>query len=395
MNKIIIEADGGSRGNPGPAGSGCLLIDSQTDEVIAEAAIFIGISTNNVAEYQAVLTGIQLANEIAPEAELLVRMDSKLVIEQLSGNWKVKHENMVDMFQQVVAKLGNRVVNFEWIPREQNTRADKLANQAMDAESSEIRKYVSNQLASEVDIVNISSKPDATNLEYNPVMPSSVRAPRDITKKLTTLILVRHGRTDYTQSHRLSGKGGQDPQLSELGIEDATKVAKAIAEVGALGQFKNIMKPTLVISSPLARAKETADLIARSIGVDVQIADGLQEISFGDWDGHTNQEVAQKWSTEFEAWRGSVEIAPPNGESLRDFDFRVMQAKEAILSNHEGQTLVLVSHVMPIRGLVRSAMAADWEAYWRVSIAPCSITILRFWGNEAAEVTCVNYSGHL
>ncbi|MEY4418145.1 MAG: hypothetical protein RIQ88_583 [Actinomycetota bacterium] len=395
MNKVIIEADGGSRGNPGPAGSGCLLIDAQTNDILAEAAIFIGVSTNNVAEYQAVLTGIQLANELAQESELLIRMDSKLVIEQLSGNWKVKHENMVDMFQQVITALGKRKVSFEWIPREQNSRADKLANQAMDAEISEIRKYSGKQSDSAIDVKTVSSEVTATNLEYNPVLPSSVRAPRNVTKKLTTLILIRHGRTAFTESHRLSGRDGEDPALSEVGHEDATKVAKVIAEIGSSGQFKNILRPSRIISSPLTRAQETAGLIAKATGLAIEIEPGIAEISFGDWDGYTNAEVAEQFSTEFEAWRGSVEISPPGGESLKDFEARVIQAKDSILTKYEGETLVLVSHVMPIRGLVRSALDSDWQAYWRVSVAPCSITILRFWGDEAAELTCVNYSGHL
>ncbi len=97
---VIIEADGGSRGNPGPAGSGAVLIDSQSGSVLAEIAMFIGVATNNVAEYRAVLAAVDVANEIAPDAELLVRMDSKLVVEQMSGRWKVKNEGMQDLMLQ-------------------------------------------------------------------------------------------------------------------------------------------------------------------------------------------------------------------------------------------------------------------------------------------------------
>ena len=88
---LIIEADGGSRGNPGPAGSGAVVINADTGEVILEIARFIGVATNNVAEYLALKAGIEGALEINPAARILVRMDSKLVIEQMSGTWKIKH----------------------------------------------------------------------------------------------------------------------------------------------------------------------------------------------------------------------------------------------------------------------------------------------------------------
>ncbi|MEI7419934.1 MAG: reverse transcriptase-like protein, partial [Actinomycetes bacterium] len=113
---VIIEADGGSRGNPGPAGSGAVLIDQVSGSIIAELAIFIGIATNNVAEYRAVLAAVELANELVPEAALLVRMDSKLVVEQMSGRWKIKNEGMQDLSVQMISAIGSRKIKFEWIP---------------------------------------------------------------------------------------------------------------------------------------------------------------------------------------------------------------------------------------------------------------------------------------
>ena len=91
---MVIEADGGSRGNPGDAAYGAVLMDAATGEVIAERAECIGIATNNVAEYRGLIAGLELYNEHTPEAELEVRMDSKLVVEQMSGNWKIKHPEM-------------------------------------------------------------------------------------------------------------------------------------------------------------------------------------------------------------------------------------------------------------------------------------------------------------
>ena len=395
-HKVIIEADGGSRGNPGPAGSGAVLIDAETGAILAELAIFIGIATNNVAEYKAVLAAIELANEIVPSAQLHVRMDSKLVVEQMSGRWKIKNEGMQELSSQMASAIGVREISFEWIPREQNSKADALANEAMDAESRVIRKYIGEPGTSTINVVTLATKQTAADLEYNPELPSSVRAPRDVTKKLTTIILVRHGRTLLTETHKISGRGGEDPQLSELGREDATLVADELAKVGQTGIFSKVLKPTAIVSSPIARTRETAEIIGHRLGVKLATNDDIAEIAFGAWDGHTNAEVAATWPELYSQWRGDIKIAPPGGgESLEEFDERVQRGKSSILEEYEGQTVVVVSHVMPIRGFIKAAIQANWPAYWRLSIAPCSITVLRFWGEEAAEVTVINYTSHL
>ncbi|MGH3445072.1 MAG: reverse transcriptase-like protein, partial [Nocardioidaceae bacterium] len=91
---VRIESDGGSRGNPGDAAYGAVLFDAATGEVIAERAETIGVATNNVAEYHGLIAGLELYAEHSPDAELEVRMDSKLVVQQMSGNWKIKHPDM-------------------------------------------------------------------------------------------------------------------------------------------------------------------------------------------------------------------------------------------------------------------------------------------------------------
>jgi len=105
--------------------------------------------------------------------------------------------------------------------------------------------------------------------------------------------------------------------------------------------------------------------------------------------------VATAWPEQYNAWRGDVKIAPPGGESLEEFDLRVQRGRQRILSEFEGQTVVVVSHVMPIRGFLKAATVADWPIYWRATVAPCSITVLRFWGDEAAEISVVNHTTHL
>ena len=133
--RVIIEADGGSRGNPGPAAYGALLKDADTGEVLAEDGTTIGRASNNVAEYRGLIAGLELAREFAPEADIEVRMDSKLVVEQMSGRWKIKHPDM-----RPLAMEANRLAPFgttyTWMPREQNKHADRLANEALDGKRS-------------------------------------------------------------------------------------------------------------------------------------------------------------------------------------------------------------------------------------------------------------------
>jgi probable phosphoglycerate mutase len=133
--KVIVEADGGSRGNPGPAGYGAVVVDAATGEVLAERAGGLGVATNNVAEYQGLIAGLRAAIELnATDVE--VRMDSKLVVEQMSGRWQIKHPSMRPLAAEaagLVRQLGR--VRFRWVARAENARADALANRAMDAQA--------------------------------------------------------------------------------------------------------------------------------------------------------------------------------------------------------------------------------------------------------------------
>ncbi|MDX2844700.1 bifunctional RNase H/acid phosphatase [Streptomyces ipomoeae] len=133
MREFIVEADGGSRGNPGPAGYGSVVRDAATGETLAEAAEYIGVATNNVAEYRGLIAGLKAARALDPTATVRVRMDSKLVVEQMSGRWKIKHPDMKPLAAEAARILPPDHVTYEWIPRDQNKHADRLANEAMDA----------------------------------------------------------------------------------------------------------------------------------------------------------------------------------------------------------------------------------------------------------------------
>jgi ribonuclease HI len=133
--KLVVEADGGSRGNPGPAGYGAVVIEAATGEVLVERQAGLGVATNNVAEYQGLIAGLRAALELGA-SEVEVRMDSKLVVEQMSGRWKIKHPAMRPLAAEAAELVrGIGRVRFEWIPRGRNARADALANEAMDAQA--------------------------------------------------------------------------------------------------------------------------------------------------------------------------------------------------------------------------------------------------------------------
>ena len=371
--KLIIEADGGSRGNPGMSGAGAVVIDGATGNILREISEAVGIATNNVAEYSALIFALEAAFEIDPAAEIVVRMDSKLVVEQMSGRWKIKHPDMLSLGARVQQLIKGKGVEFVWIPREQNVLADALANKAMDG-------------------VPASA---AAAVEFNHVAPSSIRAPQSSVSQATTLIMVRHGRTALTEGRKISGGDGENPDLSDLGNKDASDVALELARVGNSGAFSFLEKPAVVIHSPIKRAAQTASKIAQRLGAEqVELAD-LREIGFGDWDGLTNEELFVGYEEHYQRWRGSYDVAPPNGESLQDFDVRVNQSLDFILDNFAGKTVVVVAHVMPIRGLLRIANDASVAGFWRVDLGPASISIARFWGREAAEIVCVNSTSHL
>jgi len=371
--KLIIEADGGSRGNPGLSGAGAVVIDAATGKIVREISEAVGIATNNVAEYSAVIFALEAAFEIDPEAEIVVRMDSKLVVEQMSGRWKIKHPDMLSLGAKVQQLISGKNVEFVWIPREQNVLADALANKAMDGAPGET----------------------AAAGEFNHVAPSSIRAPQSSVAEATTLIMVRHGRTALTESRKISGGDGENPDLSELGNKDAAEVATELARLGSSGAFSFLDKPVAIIHSPIKRAAQTASKIAQKLGAElVELAD-LREIGFGDWDGLTNEELFVGYEKQYQAWQGSYDVSPPNGESLKDFDVRVNRSLDFILDKFAGKTVVVVAHVMPIRGLLRIANDASVAGFWRVDIGPASISIARFWGREGAEIVCVNSTSHL
>ena len=125
--RLVVEADGGSRGNPGPAAYGAVVREVASGEVLVELAGHLGVTTNNVAEYTGLLEGLRAAMEIDPDAAIEARLDSKLVVEQMSGRWAIKNETLRRIALQARDVVPRGQITFTWVPREQNKAADALA----------------------------------------------------------------------------------------------------------------------------------------------------------------------------------------------------------------------------------------------------------------------------
>ena len=134
--RLVVEADGGSRGNPGIAAGGAVVLDDAAGAVLSEVGVYVGIASNNVAEYNGMIAGLETALEHDPTASVHVRLDSKLVVEQMTGRWKIRHPDMQVLARRASALIAGRDVSFEWVPRLSNKRADAAANEAMDRRES-------------------------------------------------------------------------------------------------------------------------------------------------------------------------------------------------------------------------------------------------------------------
>ena len=135
LDEVVIYCDGGSRGNPGPAAIGAVVLDPSTDPptTLAEVSERIGVTTNNVAEWEALIAGLRAAQPLRPR-RVRVRADSMLVIRQLQGKWRVKQPNLKPLYDTARALLRTfDQVDLQHVPRAQNAEADALVNAALDA----------------------------------------------------------------------------------------------------------------------------------------------------------------------------------------------------------------------------------------------------------------------
>jgi probable phosphoglycerate mutase len=363
VQSVIVEADGGSRGNPGPAAYGAVLRDAETGEVIAEDGSPIGVATNNVAEYSGLIAGLRLAEEFAPDAEVEVRMDSKLVVEQMSGRWKVKHPDMRPLALEAT-RLAPFGTTYTWVPREQNKHADRLVNEALDGKRSGVT-------AAGAALVDEPSTESAAEKAASP--PTRGYGPP--ASPPTTLVLVRHGVTAHTAAKKFSGGlKSANPGLSEEGRAQVRSTADWLAPIAP--------GIAAVVSSPVRRTLESAEILAERLGKAVDVEPRFAEMEFGTWDGLTFAEVADRDREGLDGWVGSLETPPPGGESFREVEERVLSGLDALIASYPGQSVLVVSHVTPIKTLVARAIGAPLESVFRMELSPASVTVLSFWPEE-------------
>ena len=362
--KVVVEADGGSRGNPGPAGYGAVVFSRDRDTVLAERKAAIGTATNNVAEYRGLIAGLEGALDVGASV-VEVAMDSKLVVEQMTGRWRVKHPDLQPLNRRANELVGefDRVA-FSWIPRAENSHADRLANEAMDAAADET---VQSAKRSE-SVATPTSSPGWTGARGEP----------------TRLLLLRHGQTELSVQRRYSGRG--NPPLTELGRKQADAAANFLAERGGINA---------VVSSPLERALATATAAADRLGLGVTVEADLIETDFGGWEGLTFSEAAERDPELHTRWLRDTSLPPPDGESFDTVAHRVRRARNRIISDHGGSTVLVVSHVTPIKTILRLALDASEGILYRLHLDLASLSIAEFYPDGASSVRLVNQTAYL
>jgi broad specificity phosphatase PhoE/ribonuclease HI len=379
--RFIVEADGGSRGNPGPAGYGAVVLDPATGEALAEAAEYIGTATNNVAEYKGLVAGLRAAHALDPQALVHVRMDSKLVVEQMSGRWQIKHPDMKPLAAEARRILPPGQVTYEWIPRARNKHADRLANEAMDAGKSGRRWEPADSRAA------LDTRPAAAE-ETDKAAPATATVGWGASADMgppTTFVLLRHGETALTPEKRFSGSG--DHELSAVGRRQAEAAATALAARGTV---------QAVVSSPLLRSRETAEAVAGRLGLEVRVEEGLRETDFGAWEGLTFAEVRERYPDDLDAWLGSSKAAPTGGgESFATVARRVGTARDKLIARYAGRTVLVVTHVTPIKTLVRLALGAPPESLFRMELSAAAVSEVAYYADGNASLRLLNDTSHL
>ena len=379
IDRLQIEADGGSRGNPGPAAYGSVVRNPQTGEILASEGATIGVDTNNVAEYRGVIAALLLAREINPQAIIEAKLDSKLIVEQMSGRWKVKNDNMRRLIHQVHAAFEPSRVKYTWVPREQNKTADALVNAALDgAPSRHIFWERFDGIPVEVAVPDEAPERVVAAKVSLPGFAPDLGEP-------TRLLVARHGVTAHTLDKRFSGQATDLP-LADAGIEQARALALELQDRGGAD---------ILISSPVRRARETAEIVSVQLGLDIEFEQGFAEAEFGEWDGYTFAEVKDMWPRELQAWLNSTEIPPPGGESYVQVQARVDRALRRVLDTHAGMRVVVVSHVTPIKTLVGLAIDAPLTSLFKMHMPPCSLTTLSWWADGNSSMSSFGESHHL
>jgi probable phosphoglycerate mutase len=200
----------------------------------------------------------------------------------------------------------------------------------------------------------------------------------------TRLILLRHGQTELSGQRRYSGRG--EPPLT------ATGFAQAKAAAHRLSTMEQI---TTVVCSPLKRARQTAEAVVEQTGLPVAYWDTLTETDFGAWEGLTFTEAAQRDPELHRAWLSDPSVPTPDGESFDEVHARVSRARDELVGAYQGCTVLVVSHVTPIKTLLRIGLDAGPNILFRLHLDLASLSIVEFYPDGNASVRLVNDTAHL
>ena len=199
----------------------------------------------------------------------------------------------------------------------------------------------------------------------------------------TVTLLLRHGQTPMSVQKRYAGRS--DVPLTDAGVDQATAAAKRLAPAG-IG---------VIVSSPLQRATRTAQEVAEVTGAPVVIDEGFRETDFGAWEGLTFAEVRRRWPAEMTAWLADPAVPPPGGESFAEVSARVTEAMHRVLAGHQQQTILIVSHVTPIKTLVAAALLAPPAALYRMHLDVAALCEIDWYADGPAVLRSFNDTGHL
>jgi probable phosphoglycerate mutase len=280
----------------------------------------------------------------------------------MAGRWKVKHPSMRPLAAEA-QRLAPAGTTYTWVPREQNKHADRLANEALDGKRDGVTVGGAEPESLIEEIESPSEQPQGETRQRG--WSPSAGPP-------TTLVLVRHGVTAHTTEKRFSGGlASANPGLSDEGRDQIRSVAAWLSPLAE--------RVDAVVTSPVRRTRESAEILAEALGHPLQEEPGFAEMEFGAWDGMTFVEVAEKHQADLDKWLGSLDVAPGgSGESFRSVEERVLAGLQRMLDDHAGKTVVIVSHVTPIKTLVAHAVDAPLTSLFRMELSPGSVTVLSF-----------------
>ena len=199
----------------------------------------------------------------------------------------------------------------------------------------------------------------------------------------TTTLLLRHGQTPMSVQKRYAGL--TNAPLTDAGIRQAVAAAKRLESAGI----------DAIVASPLQRTARTAEEVAAVTGVPVTADEGFRETDFGAWEGLTFAEVRERWPSELTTWLADPSVAPPGGESFDQVSERVAAALHRILAERAHQTVLIVSHVTPIKTLVAAALLAPPAALYRMHLDVAALCEIDWYADGPAVLRSFNDTAHL